>query len=228
MNWLAYDFFHSFLTSISFFALFYFPSLYFLTISPEFSLPPQWASRLWDLRFYSMDVCHLNLLPIRGFKRVSFLRSLVNSAMPKCANGHPKTLPRPPLLSLPPAQRQASRYVSCAWTRRRSRAPAAVLQTSKREVTTRREAGSARRAGRHVSATLKEATTAATVPEARGGSSFASSGALPRTDAAPHREATGTLAKSRTSHLYRQSKNLTWKEKRCMNKYINIYTWIYI
>lgn len=67
--------------------------------------------------------------------------------------------------------------------------------------------GNTRRAGPHVNVTLK-ATTAAMAPEAPGASSFGTRGARLQPDAAPHREATGTLAKSRISHQYRQSKNL--------------------
>lgn len=150
-------------------------------------------------------------------------RSHASSATPRCANGHPRTLHLRPLPQLPQAQRLASRYASYAWTKLRIRAPAALLETSRRRSMTGRGGGNARRADLHVIVTLK-ATTAATAPEATGASSFGNRGARLQPDAALRREATGTLAKSRISLQYRQSKNSTWIEKRCLN----IYTWIYI
>lgn len=165
------------------------------------------------------------VLPILKMFFLFLFRSPVNSATPKCVKGHPKTLPLHPLPRPPRpplALRRASHYVNCAWTRPRSRAPAAVLETSTREATTGRGDGNARRAGHRVNVTLK-ATTAAMVPGAPGASSSGTIGVLHHPDAAPRREDTGTLEKSRTSHQYRQNKNLISIEKD-----VWIYTWIYI
>lgn len=150
-----------------------------------------------------------------------WFRSHVSSATPRCANGLPRTLHLLPLPQLPLAPHQVSRYASCVWTRLMSRAPAAVQQTNKRKATTEREGGNARRAGNHVSVTLK-ATTAATAPEALQASSSGTRGALFQPGAAPHREYTGTLAKSRISHQYRQSKNFDMNRKK-MYEYIHGY-----
>lgn len=165
------------------------------------------------------------VLPILKMFFLFLFRSPVNSATPKCVKGHPRTLPLHPLPRPPRpplALRRASHYVNCAWTRPRSRAPAAVLETSTREATTGRGDGNARRAGHRVNVTLK-ATTAAMVPGAPGASSSGTIGVLHHPDAAPRREDTGTLEKSRTSHQYRQNKNLISIEKD-----VWIYTWIYI
>ena len=140
------------------------------------------------------------------FQSTPCSRSHVSSAMPKCANGHPRTLPLRPLLQRPLARRQDSHYASCVLTRLRTWVPAIALETSKRKATTGRGDGSARRVDHRVNVTLK-VTTAAMAPEAQGASSSVTSDVRPQPDAAPPREATGTLAKSRTSHQYRQSKN---------------------
>lgn len=146
--------------------------------------------------------------------------------MLKCANGHLRTLrlrPRPPLPRVP---RRASRYVSCARIRPRSRAPALLLETSRRRPMTGRGVGNTRRADRHANVTLK-ATTAATAREGTGASSSVTRGARLRPDAAPRRGATGTLAKSRIFHQYRQSKKKLYMngggKKRCTSIYMDIY-----
>lgn len=105
-----------------------------------------------------------------------------------------------------------------------------VLETSKREAMTGRGDGNARRADHLVNVTLK-ATTAAMALEALEASSSGTRGAHLRPDAAPRREATGTLAKSRISHQYRQSKIkkknfMNGGKKRCMNIYMDIYNYI--
>lgn len=82
-----------------------------------------------------------------------------------------------------------------------------VLETSKKKAMTGKGDGNSRRAGHHVNVTLK-VITAAMAPEALGASSFGTRDVRLRPDATPPREATGTLAKSRISHQYRQSKNL--------------------
>ena len=147
---------------------------------------------------------------------LSWFRSHVSSAMQRCANGHPRTLPLLPLPQLPPALHRVSHCASCVLIRLKSRAPAVVLEKSKRKAMTGRGAGNSRRAGRHVNVTLK-ATIAAMAPEAPGASSFGTRGARLRPDATLPREVTGILAKSRISHQFRQSKNLIWIEKICMN-----------
>lgn len=148
-------------------------------------------------------------------------RSHASSAMLRCANGHPRTLPLRSLPQLPQALCRASLYASCVWTRLRSPAPAAVPETSKIKVMTRKEGGSSRRAGHHVNVTLK-VIFAAMAPGALGASSFGTKGAHLQHDATPLREATGTLAKSRISHQSRQSKNLIWINKK-MYEYIHGY-----
>lgn len=86
---------------------------------------------------------------------------------------------------------------------------------------TEREAGSARRAARPGTATHK-ATTEVMAPEGLEVSNFGTRGVLLKLDVAPHKGTIGTLAKSRISPLYRQSKDLSRIEKRCMNIYMDI------
>lgn len=86
---------------------------------------------------------------------------------------------------------------------------------------TERAAGSARRAAQPGTATHK-ATTGVMAQEGLEVSSFGTRGVPLRLDAAPHRGTIGTLAKSRISPQYRQSKDLIKVEKRCMNIYMDI------
>lgn len=156
------------------------------------------------------------------------LRNPGNSATLKCASGRPRTRPLQPLLHLPLAPLQVSRCVSCVSTRPTSPAPAVTPWTSRRRLRTGRGDGNAKRADNHANVTLK-VTTAAMVPGAREALSSGTSGARLQPVVAPLMGATGTLAKSRTSHRYRQSKN--WLiEKKVVRVYIYmyIYTWIYI
>lgn len=159
-------------------------------------------------------------------------RNLANSAMLRCASGRLRTLPLrpPPLPQLPQLPQPANRCVSCGWTRPRSRAPAAALETSRRKATTGRGDGSSRRAGHHVNVTLK-AITAVTAPEALGASSSGTRDAHLQPDATPRKGVTGTLAKSRISHQYRQSKKKTkktetWYDRKKMYEYMNIYNYM--
>lgn len=155
------------------------------------------------------------------FVALTSFRNLASSAMLRCANGHPRTLLLQPPPRHPQAPRQASRCVSCVWINRRNRAPAAALQTRRKGATTKKGAGNWKRADQPANVTLK-AITATTGPEAPAGWSFGIRGASRRPDAAPPRAATGTLAKSRISHQYRQSKKLRTE------KDVRIYTWIYL
>lgn len=165
----------------------------------------------------------------QDFFFLSRSQSHASSAMLRYASGHLKTPhpprpPRPPLRPPPPrAPPPASRCVSCGSTRRRNPAPAAVPRTSRRRPTTARAAGSAKRAGRPATATVR-ATTAGTAPGEPGPSSSETRDAPLPPAAAPRRGATDTLAKSRTSRLYRQSKT---KTNLIMNgKDVGIYTYI--